>query len=979
MVKFLEHRFNPDYDGLFGAPTLKELGAKIDLGEGTITINGMTIPLEYTTDEDELTDDLKLYLNQMVCKDDLFRLDHLNEEERVGITAVLNKFQDTFYDKDQKLSFTSAIKHHIRTKNEEPVYSKLYRFPYKHKEEVDKQVKELLEQGIIRPSNSPYSSPIWVVAKKMDASGQQKWRLVVDYRKINAITVPDKFPIPNIDDIIDKMGRAMYFTTLDLAKGFHQIEIHEADIEKTAFSTNSGHYEWLRLPFGLNNAPATFQRLMNSVLAPYIGKICFVYLDDIIIFSTSLQEHLDSVRKILTKIREANLKIQLDKCEFMKRETEFLGHVITDKGVKPNPKKIEAVQKYPIPRTPTQIKAFLGLTGFYRKFIKDYAAIAKPLTACLKKDCKINIQDKNYRNAFNKLKALLTSDPILHYPDFNKEFVLTTDASNYAIGAVLSQGGHPICYASRTLNGAETRYATFEKELLAIVWATKYFRCYLLYRKFKIQSDHQALKFLDNMKDPNDRVIRWKIRLSEFDYIIEYLKGKYNVVADALSRIEVNQLVDMASQPDEENCTDIESDIATQHSAAEDNSRYFPITEKPINVFGNQYFFKIGPIEKMEMEKIHRKKKISFITPRFTEEYFARIIKEHFPSKGLIAVKFEEIQDFHLFQETFIRLVSPRLPIKILKANKILEEVSTIAELHDIILNEHQRSNHRGIDAVYKKISQKHYWPNLKSEVTKVINRCTVCNIAKYDRRPLKLPFKATETPKCRQQVYQTDVWQLDTKNFYLTCIDVYTKFAQVYKIEGRTWIDIKNALIRAFNDMGKPKVLKCDGDPGFKSLNLKQWLTTEEIEQIHTNSKTGIGDIERFHGSLNEHIRVLKTREEDTTGLDLVSTALYYYNTTYHSTIDNIPQVVHLDNINVSRTLDKRKGDNILRANRKRRDDEINPEFIVRPRVRKLDNPKRKSKQIRQIDHDHFEETWGNNVKNKLYKSNFPRKKNFT
>ena len=224
------------------------------------------------------------------------------------------------------------------------------------------------------------------------------------------------------------------------------------------------------MPFGLKNAPATFQRLMNSVLAEYIGRFCYVYLDDIIIFSTSLEEHLDSLRKIFIKLKEANLKVQLEKSEFFQKEITYLGHIVSTDGIKPNPEKIEVVQKYDIPKTPKQIKQFLGLCGYYRKFIRDFAKIAKPMTTYLKKGRKVDYHNKDYINSFEKLKLLLTSDPVLKYPDFKKTFTLTTDASNFALGAVLSQDGHPICFSSRTLNDHETNYSVIEKELLAIVW-----------------------------------------------------------------------------------------------------------------------------------------------------------------------------------------------------------------------------------------------------------------------------------------------------------------------------------------------------------------------------------------------------------------------------------------------------------------------------------------------------------------------------
>lgn len=313
------------------------------------------------------------------------------------------------------------------------------RYPYVHRQEVRDQIEKMLEQNIIRPSDSAWSSPIWIVPKKADASGKVKWRLVIDFRKVNEKTVDDKYPIPNITDVLDKLGKCQYFTTLDLASGFYQVEMDPADIHKTAFNVENGHYEFLRMPMGLKNSPSTFQRVMDNVLKDLQNQICLVYLDDIIVFSVSLQEHMLNLEKVFKKLRESNFKIQLDKSEFLKLETEFLGHVICREGVKPNTNKIHAIKNYPLPKSTTEIKRFLGLLGYYRKFIPNFARVTKALTQCLKKGSKITL-DQNYINCFEHCKTLLINDPILQYPDFSQEFLLTTDASNVALGAVLSQG-----------------------------------------------------------------------------------------------------------------------------------------------------------------------------------------------------------------------------------------------------------------------------------------------------------------------------------------------------------------------------------------------------------------------------------------------------------------------------------------------------------------------------------------------------------
>lgn len=473
------------------------------------------------------------------------RLEHMNHEERKHISELCKEYKDIFYCDQLPLSFTSQVKHFIRTKNEDPIYVKPYRQPPVQTQEIKTQVEKLLKNNVIQESHSPWNAPVHLVPKKMDASGEVKFRMVIDYRRLNDITTDDKYPLPNITDLFDKLGKSKYFTTLDLANGYHQIEINETDRQKTAFSTEAGHYEFLRMPFGLKTAPATFQRAMDNVLRGLQGLHCLVYMDDIIIYSTSMQEHIKDLRSIFDRLRKANLKVQLDKSEFLRKEVLYLGHTITNEGLKPNDDKIRAVLNYPMPETVTEIKSFLGLIGYYRRFIKDFAKITKPLTNCLKKRNKIII-DQKYMDAFNQCKELLTHAPILQYPDPTKPYLLTTDASAVAIGAVLSQGtvgtDKPIAYASRTLSETEMRYSTIERELLAVMWAVKHFRPYLYGNKFTIYTDHRPLAWLDSLKEPNSKLTRWRLRLLEYDFDTKYKTGKQNTNADALSRIKVNAL-----------------------------------------------------------------------------------------------------------------------------------------------------------------------------------------------------------------------------------------------------------------------------------------------------------------------------------------------------------------------------------------------------------------------------------------------------
>ncbi|KAL4153262.1 hypothetical protein QTP88_001095 [Uroleucon formosanum] len=383
-------------------------------------------------------------------------------EERDSIERVCIDFMDIFHLEGDKLTHTTSIEHEIKTpEGEPPIYQRQYRLPHRQRDEITRQIKQMKSDGIIEPSNSPWNSPILLVPKKMDVSGKPKFRLVVDFRKLNNITVGDKMPLPQIQDVLDRLGRSKYFSVLDLAQGFHQISLDKESRVKTAFSSDIGHWQYTKLPMGLKNSPPTFQRLMNNVLCNLIGLKCLVYLDDIIVFSTDLSEHDKRIREVFSRLRTHNLKLQPIKCEFLRKEVIYLGHKLTEKGVQPDERKIKSVKTFPIPTTVKEIKSFLGLTGYYRNFVPDYGKIAKPITNLLRKGIEF-IWTSECQEAFEKLKIILCNEPLLRYPDFEKPFIITCDASNYAVGCVLSQGvipaDLPIAYASRTLNKAEINY-----------------------------------------------------------------------------------------------------------------------------------------------------------------------------------------------------------------------------------------------------------------------------------------------------------------------------------------------------------------------------------------------------------------------------------------------------------------------------------------------------------------------------------------
>ena len=419
---------------------------------------------------------------------DLVHTDHLNPEEKQYVIDLTTKNRDVFFLPGDSLPGTDLVTHKIPTKDDIPINARQYKFPHSLKEEINKQVQELLDNGIIQPSNSPYNTPLWIVSKKPDSQGRPRWRMVLDFRALNEKTISDAYPLPNITEIFDQVGGAKYYTVLDLASGFHQIKMDPADAHKTAFSSPFGHFEFKRMPFGLSNAPATFQRLMDNLLRGLQGNTLFVYLDDIVVYADSIEEHNDKINELFSRLRKAGLKLQIDKCEFLKRKVNYLGHVLSEEGLSPDPKKISAVKDFPTPRNVKNIRQFLGFAGYYRRFIKDFAKIAKPLSKLLQKNTTFEWTDRA-QESFETLKNLLCNAPLLQFPNFYKPFNITTDASGYAVGGVLSQGeiGHdrPIAYTSRVLRGPELNYEIYEKEALAILHSVKSFRSYVYGKKLK--------------------------------------------------------------------------------------------------------------------------------------------------------------------------------------------------------------------------------------------------------------------------------------------------------------------------------------------------------------------------------------------------------------------------------------------------------------------------------------------------------------
>jgi len=609
----------------------------------------------------------------------------LTENQREALQKVLYEFIPIFTKIPGKCA---NFEHKIDTGDHRPISTTLRPMNAAKRAIFDKTFDELLDLGIIEPSNSPWSSSGFVVPKKDGG-----YRFVIDYKPINKITVPDSYPIPRIDDILSLIGTSEYCSTFDLCKGFHQIMMSEEDKWKTCFISHRGSHHFVRMPMGLRNAPATFQRSIDEVLGDLKWRICAVFFDDLLGHSRTFEQHLIDLPKILSRIRDAGLTIHPRKVQLCRKKFKLLGFIIDHGQIKPDPDKVSKLQNYPVPRNVKDIQKFLGLIGFYRRFIDKFADLARPLTVLLSKSIKFCWSDEA-QSSFERLRDALVEYTLLYLPDLNKPFIIQTDASDVGLGAILLQEidnvRYPIWFASRVFQGAETRYSTSEKECLAVIYALDKFREFVEYSKFVIETDHQALSWLQRIKEPSGRLARWFMKLQMYDFEVKYRPGNSPHIrgADALSRVHESMF----------HVTNSDSTLSREGFIKEQESD--PVLKEVIKC--------------IKQNDVH----ISFAKKIVTLSKFASITPD-----GLL-----------------MRYVGPRG--RPWEHESLYHRVWIPQSLRDRILNMFHTdllAGHLGIRKTYSKLEDRVYWEGMRRDVVHFVKSCVRCQESMIPKIPHSL------------------------------------------------------------------------------------------------------------------------------------------------------------------------------------------------------------------------------------------------
>ena len=743
----------------------------------------------------------------------------LSDEEKVTFQNFLNKYRSVFAVGMSELGATDLVKHRIETGDAPPIRQQFFRQSVEVREAQDKMVEEMLEHDIIEESNSMWSSPV-VMVKKRDSS----YRFAIDYRKLNSVTKPFIFPVPRLDDIYDALGamKPTFFSSLDMNSGFWQIKLDEETAHKSAFITPTNVYQWKRLPFGLVNSPSSFSALLTHVLKGINWKICLAYIDDILVFSKTLKEHMEHLDLVFSRLQAAGLTLKPTKCFFVQKKIKYLGHVLSRDGVHVDPDKTSAVDSFPVPKTQKHVRSFIGLCSWFRRFIPNFSKIATPLNKLLNNDSKKSIVwTTECQKAFEKLKKLLVSPPILVFPDHSRTFTLSTDASGTALSYILGQRDDDnkeqvICYAGRTLNKHERNYSAVELECLAVVEGIKYYHTYLSGVNFKIYTDNMSLKYINSLKvNVTGRLARWSLLLQAYTFEIFHRKGKHNTVADALSRREYSDNKDQSEPEDAFPSTDHISSLSQQESPCEATFFYSNKEVHPPVCAINE------PIKQESIISLQKK------CPDFGPLYKFLVDGEIPTDRKNKDRIMSESQQYVILDHTLYHFYQPRCRGTCTK-DQLIRQLAVPKCLRDDVLKSYHDSLagglHLGLDRTYRAIQLKYYWPKMYQVISDYIKSCDTCQRIKKPTHPAHAPLGTMPIENTFSRVHMDILGPLPpTKEgsyrYILVVIDSFSKWPEAFALKTQEAKEIAKVLYNEyFCRYGAPHTIVSDRGQNFMS-----------------------------------------------------------------------------------------------------------------------------------------------------------------
>ena len=835
--------------------------------------------------------------------------DSLPESACLALCEILKERIDVFSQSEYDLGRTDIIAHQINTGDARPVRQPLRRYPPAHIEAISKHIDNMLAQGIVESAASPWASNIVLVRKK-DGS----LRCCIDYRQLNSVTRKDAYPLPRIDTCLDAMSSAVWFSTFDLRQSYHQVIVDPKDRDKTAFICHRGMFRYRTMPFGLCNAGATFQRLMDIVMSGLHLDVCLVYLDDIILFSRTVEEHLERLVTVLNRLKSAGLKLKPEKCSLFRRSVSFLGHVISEAGIATDPVKTKAVAEWPVPTSLKEVRSFIGLASYYRRFVKGFAALAAPLHALTKKGQSF-VWTADAQSSFDALKEALTSPPILTMPNDSGEFVLDTDASDKTIGSVLSQiqdgVERVIAYASRSLDKRECNYCITRKELLSVVHSVKYFKQYLMGRHFKIRTDHAALTWLRHTPQPVGQQGRWLEILEEYDFSIEHRPGVRHGNADGISRrpcpvktcacrkgldMEVNSMNEFRA------LADLFSAGPADHHASADNPVEL-VNECAANSL-------VCHAISNDDDTIPRWSGEGLRVAQNDDPYISCIINllqqsSEKPPWDTVSLRSNDIKVlWHMW---------PRLQIRDGLLKRRFETPDGLSVKWQIVLPASLRQDflttiHTGMSGAHlarrktaASIQARAYWPTWSSDLDIFLRSCIPC--ARYHRG--RIPRNASLQPSLVGEVWERvsiDITGPHPKSsrsncYILTLVDHFSKWAEAIPLRNHTAPVVARALmVHVFSRYGAPNQLLFDRGSEFESELFSQLMEWMEIDKLRTTvfKPSTNAVVERFHRTLNSMLAksISESQRDWDERLPLVLAA---YRATAHSSTGFTPNRLFL------------------------------------------------------------------------------------